>query len=185
MSYQYVHYVDLQKHCPVENFLGITQVEHSKTAADLAEIIKNFFIEKGIDISKIKFTGLDGTSAISSNKVELQPHLLHFSPHSMYLNCRNHQLALCLVHLVKQFPELSNLDKLLITWKLFKYSPIKNSTFLEAEEAMNLKPLKILKACTTRWLTHGESCICIMFRYEALIAALDQIYSKTHDPETK
>ena len=93
MSYQYVHYVDLQKHCQVENFLGITQVEHSKTAADLAEIIKNFFIEKGIDISKIKFTGLDGTSAISSNKVELQPRLQHFSPYSMYLNCRNHRLA--------------------------------------------------------------------------------------------
>ena len=40
--------------------------------ADLAEIIKNFFIEKGIDISKIKFTGLDGPSAKSSNKVSVQ-----------------------------------------------------------------------------------------------------------------
>ena len=38
--------------------------------ADLAEIIKNFFIEKGIDISKIKFTGLDGPSAMSSDKVK-------------------------------------------------------------------------------------------------------------------
>ena len=50
---------------------------------------------------------------------------------------------------------------------------------------MNLKPLQILKAYTTRWLTHGESCIRIISRYEALIAVLDQIYTKTGDPETK
>ena len=145
----FVRYLDPLKHCPVEKFLGITQVEHSKTAADLAEIINNFFIEKGIDISKIKFTGLDGTSAMSSDKVRLQQRLWHFSPYSIYLNCRNHRSALCLVHLVKQFPELLNLDKLLIaTWKIC--SSIKNSIFLEAQEAINLKPLKILKACTTR-----------------------------------
>ena len=50
---------------------------------------------------------------------------------------------------------------------------------------MDLKPLKILKTCTTRWLTHAESCICIISRYEALIAALDEINTKTCDPETK
>ena len=86
----FVHYVDLQKHCPVEKFLGITQVEHSKTAAGLAEILNDFFIKKGIDISKIKFTGLDGTSAMSSDKVGFLQLLWHFSPNSIYLNCRNH-----------------------------------------------------------------------------------------------
>ena len=50
---------------------------------------------------------------------------------------------------------------------------------------MNLKPLKILKACTTRWQTHRESCICIISTYEALAAVLDEIYTKTCDPETK
>ena len=54
------------KHYPAETFLGITQVEHSKMTADLAEI------GKGTDISKIKFTGIDGTSAMSSNNVGLQ-----------------------------------------------------------------------------------------------------------------
>ena len=112
---------------------------------------KEFFIGKGIDISKIKFTGIDGTSAMSSNNVELQWRLGHFSPYSIYLNCRNHWLAQCLVYLVKQFLELLNLDKLLISiWKLFEYSCIKNSIFLEAQVAINLKPVKILKACATR-----------------------------------
>ena len=100
--------------CAIEKFLGVPQVEHSKTAADLAEIIKNFFIEKGIDISKIKFTGPVGMSAMSSDKLGLQRRSRYFSPYSIYLNCINHRLALRLVHLVKQFPELFNLDKLLI-----------------------------------------------------------------------
>ena len=60
------------KHCPAETFLGITQVEHSKMTADLAKKKKNFFIGKGTDITKIKFTGIDGTSAMSSNNVGLQ-----------------------------------------------------------------------------------------------------------------
>ena len=48
-----------------------------------------------------------------------------------------------------------------------------------------MEPLKILKVCKTRWLTHRESCSRIMSRYEALIAVLDHIYNKTSDPETK
>ena len=80
------------KELPSWKFLGITQVEHSKTAAYLAET-NNFFIQKGTDISKIKFTGLDDMSAISSNKVGLQQRLQHFSPYSIYLNCRNHWLV--------------------------------------------------------------------------------------------
>ena len=97
----------------------------------------------------------------------------------------NHQLALCLVHLVQEFPELFNLDTILVsTWKLFKYSSIKTS-IQKVQEAINLESLKILKVCKTRWLTHRESCISIMSRYEALIVVLDHIYNKASDPETK
>ena len=79
---------------------------------------------------------------MSCGKVGLQRRLRHFSPCSRYLNCRNHRLAVCLVYLVKQFPELFNLDKFLIsTWKLSKYSSIKISIFLESQETMNFKSL--------------------------------------------
>ena len=37
---------------PAETFLGITQVEHSKMTADLAEIIKNFLSEKVLTLAR-------------------------------------------------------------------------------------------------------------------------------------
>ena len=68
---------------------------------------------------------------------------------------------------------------------MFKYSSIKQAIFEQAQESLNLKPLKVLKACTTRWLTHGESCIRIISRFHPLIDALDVIFFERGDAEAK
>ena len=68
---------------------------------------------------------------------------------------------------------------------MFKYSSIKQAIFEQAQESLNLKPLKVLKACTTRWLTHGESCIRIISRFHPLIDALDVIFLERGDGEAK
>ena len=49
----------------------------------------------------------------------------------------------------------------------------------------DLKPLKIIKACVTRWLTHGESCIQVIVRFEPLLNALDSIFMERGDAEDK
>ena len=49
----------------------------------------------------------------------------------------------------------------------------------------NLKPLKITKACVTRWLTHGESWIRVIVRFEPLLDALDSIFKEKGDAEAK
>ena len=69
-------------------------------------------------------------------------------------------------------------------WKMFKYSP-KQAIFEQAQEASNLKPLKVLKTCTTRWLTHGESCTRIISGLHPLIDALDVIFFERGDTEAK
>ena len=43
-------------------------------------------------------------------------------------------------------------------------------------------PLKILKACTTRWLTHGYTSVRVISRFKPLIAALDTIFMEKKDP---
>lgn len=49
----------------------------------------------------------------------LQRRIRHESPFALYVNCRNHRLALCLVHLIKKYPVLQEIDSLLISlWKL-------------------------------------------------------------------
>lgn len=48
----------------------------------------------------------------------LQRRIRHESPFALYVNCRNHRLALCLVHLIKKYPVLQEIDSLLISlWK--------------------------------------------------------------------
>ena len=49
----------------------------------------------------------------------------------------------------------------------------------------DLKLLKITKACVTRWLTHGESCIRVIVRFEPLLDALDSISKERGDAEAK
>ena len=120
--------------------------------------LERMFVEKKIDKTKIRFSGLDGTNAMSGERKGLQRRIRHVSPFAVYMNCCNHCLALCLVHLLKSYSELESLDELLLSlWKLFEYSSVKQAIFENAQKVDDLKLLKILKACTTRWLTHGET----------------------------
>ena len=70
-------------------------------------------------------------------------------------------------------------------WKTFKYSSIKQLIFEEAQMQQDLKPSKITKACVTRLLTHGESCIRVIIRFEPLFDALDSIFMERGDAEAK
>ena len=147
--------------------------------------LESMFVEKKIDKTKIRFSCLDGTNAMSGKRKVFQRRIRHVSPFAVYMNCRNHRLA-CLVHLLKSSSELESLDKLLLSlWKLFEYSPVKQAVFENAQKLDDLKPLKILKACTTRWLTHGETSACVISRFKQVMAALDALTNEKRVEDAK
>lgn len=83
-----------------------------------------------------------------------------------------------MVHLLKQYDGLESVDVLLLSiWKIFHYSSVK--------PAENLPPLKILKACVTRWLTHGETSIHVTDPFKSLVAALDTLFKYKKDLEAE
>ena len=95
---------------------------------------------------------------MSSERCGLQHFIKHSSPHAEYINCCYHELTLCFVNLLKEFPSLVSLDTMLLSvWKLFKYSTIKKEVFNDMQHVYELTPLKVIKACPTSWLTHGEA----------------------------
>ena len=107
-------------------------------------------------------------------------------PHAEYINCLNHQLALRFVHLLKEFPSLVSLDAMLLSvWKLFKYSTIKKEVFNDMQHVYALIPLKVIKACTTRWLTHDKACWRIILRFEPLVDLLDAVYNEKRCVDVK
>ena len=88
----------------------------------------------------------------------LQRRLRHLSPQMKYINRRNHRLALVIVHLLKEFKGLQDVNQLLQNlWKMFKSSSVKFSVFEKAQESEGLTLLKILKCATTRWVSHGAA----------------------------
>ena len=46
-------------------------------------------------------------------------------------------------------------------------------------------PLKVIKACTTQLLMHGEACWRIISWFEPLVDALDAIYNEKRYPDVK
>ena len=118
---------------------------------------------------------MDEVNSVSSERCGLQRLIKDSLPHAEYINCRNHRLALCFVHLLKEFPSLASLDTMLLfVWKLFKYSTIKKEVFDNMQRVYELTPSKVIKACTTRWIMQGEECWRIS-RFEPLVDAMDTI----------
>ena len=66
---------------------------------------------------------------MSGRKNGLQWRFRNESLHNIYVNCRDHRLALCLPHLMKQkkfVPLLATYNNFLLgVWKIFRYSPKK------------------------------------------------------------
>lgn len=145
----------------------------SRTAKGLLDSITSLFKAKGIHIGNVCFSAFDGTNTMSGSNSGLQRRIRHMAPHSIYINCRNHRLALVFVHVSKKHTCLQDLDALLISiWKMFHYSSIKASIFEYAQETHDEKPVKIVKAAATRWLTHKLACDRLIARYEILLNTL-------------
>ena len=106
---------------------------------------------------------------------------------NIYLNCRNHRLPLSLPHLTndKEFvPLLANYANFLLgAWKMFRYRSKKCAIFESIQEIYNKKPQKILKAATTRWLTHGQASTRVLDRFKEILTTLESICEDTFEPE--
>ena len=156
----FARYVDAGANFPLQKFMKMVKLTTSKKAIGLYETLINAFSAKGIEPSKvIRFSGLDDKNAMNEERKELQRLVRHTSPHSLHINCRNHRLALCLVHLLPKYDALTRFDTLLISiWKTFHFSTVKQNVFENAQVEHNMKPTKIIKVAVTRWFTHGKAC---------------------------
>ena len=84
--------------------------------------MSELFRDKGIELSNMRFSGLDGTNSMSGERDNrAAARLRHLSPHMKYINRRNHRLVLVIVHLLKEFKGLQDVNQLLLNlWKMFK-----------------------------------------------------------------
>ena len=115
----FIRFVNVTSHKVQERFFGVVNFAKSKKAEDLHDIFMKMGA-KGLDSSLIRFSGLDGTNAMSGEHKDLQWLIWHTSPFAQYLNCKNHILALCLVHLIPKYQKLTELDGVATGFKTVK-----------------------------------------------------------------
>lgn len=87
---------------------------------------------------------------------------------------------------MKDYPVVVEVDSILLAlWKLFEYSPKKFAMFQDVQQflAYGLKPLTLLRAATTRWLSHWTACTRLSDRFVQVLDVLDDIYNERKDPE--
>ena len=95
-----------------------------------------------MDIKRTRFCCLDGTNSMSGRSTGLQRRIRHLSPHSIYINCRCHRLALCFKHLIGDYNWLNGIDTLLLgLWKVFHFSGKNRHLLKELQEAYGMKAL--------------------------------------------
>ena len=184
----FVTYFSVNERKVKTSFLGIVNLK-GKKAAEVMDVIKQFFEVKNIKVENIFFSVLDGTNAMSGKKSGLQRRIRHYSTFNIFINCRNHRLALCLPHIMKD-PDFSELlmdyDAVLLgLWKTFHYSPKKGALLESVQMIYGKKPLKILKAAVTRWLTHGRASQRILDCFKELLETVDQICLDTNESEVR
>ena len=145
--------------------------------------IKSFLQEKGVEITRIRFVGMDGCSTMSGEHNGVRSFFERSTNHFIYIHCRNHCLALYFAHLIPQFEDFKKFDGLLLKlYLLLKNSSTRQANFDEVQKAYKLTSLKLIKAVVTQWLSHGKAAQCFLNRFETLVAALDKIYLRKSEP---
>jgi hypothetical protein len=83
-------------------------------AKALYQAMKKVLSDDKIEQKLIKFICFDGTNVMSGDKGGVQTLWRKDHPSVIYINCRNHRLALVFVHLKKRFHQISEFYQLLL-----------------------------------------------------------------------
>ena len=166
-------------------FLDLMQLQR----CDTETIFKSFetnLLDRGVEIQWIKFTGMDGCSAMSGEQNGMKAHFQNFITHFNYIHCRNYHLAWCFTHLIPQFDEFKNFDSLLLNlYLLLKNNSMKQSIFNEVQCAYGLDSLKLIKDAVTCWHSHGTAAQLVFDRFEPLVASIDAMCLWKFEPAVR
>ena len=162
-------------------FLSLLELRRCD-AESIFKTVEAFLIRENPKITNVRFSGMNGCSTMARIYHGVRSHVEQCSGHLVYIHCRNHRLALFFTHVIPKYDNFVKFDSLLLNlYLLLKNSTVKSNIFEEVPNAYGLKLLKLIKAVTTRWLSHERVLDC----YKALVALLDSIYLRKKEPAVR
>ena len=165
-------------------FLSLLELRRCD-AESLFKTVEAFIITENLEKTNVRFLGMDGCSTMAGYH-GVRSYFEQCSLHLVYIHCRNHRLALCFTNLILKYHDFVKFDSLLLnSYLLLKNSTVKSNIFKEVQKVFGLKSLKLIKAVTALWLSHGKAVERVLDRYEALVASLDAIYLGKKEPAVR
>ena len=153
------------------------------TAEALFDAISEELGSRDIPWSNVIGYASDTASVMVGKNNSVLSRIKEKNPHVFSLGCTCHLAALCAVAGLKKLPV--SIDNLLIDiYYHFKYSAKRWSEYADIEaEFEDIKPLKFLKHCTTRWLSLERCIKRLIDKWPALYAYFDREANDTDDSE--
>lgn len=181
----------------ISQFLAMP-VCNVSTAAALFEALGKELESRGIPWSNLVGYASDTASVMVGAHNSVLSRIRIKQPKVFSLGCLCHLASLCAVAALKKLPV--SIDELLVDiFYHFKHSAKRYSEFVEIlAEFEEIKPLRILKHCTTRWLSLQRCIKRLIDQWPALYSYFDRqagieasnarvqrIASQLKDPEVK
>lgn len=166
----------------MEHFLDIVLLKKADAKIIYSTLV-DFLMQKNIQLSKLVGMGFDGAT-FSGKHNGVQSLLKKNSPYALFVHCHCHPLQLACAQAANNTEGIKHVYTTLTTlWKYFHYTRKRTECLKEVQRVLDLPELKIIKPSDTRWLAHERCVKAVKGSYSAIVAALDNIYEETHEPE--
>ena len=122
------------------------------------------------------FSVLDSTNSMNGKNARLQRRIRFYFPFNMYINCRNHRVALCLLQFDERcwFCRTARWSRFSLTWYL------ENVPLFAKERCSSPK-----KAAVTCWLTNTRASQRILDCFKEFLEIIDQICLETKETDVR
>ena len=168
-------------------FLDIRQIgTGGATAANLFRLWNEVASDYTLDVNKHVALACDGAAAMIGCRNSLSQKLTEQNPITYTVHCYAHRLALACTDTVKELSHIRDCERGLVqTWRYFSMSPIKTAKLKEVQasnvESPNVPRRKLVKACRTRWLSHGEAVFALKTEFSSVCATLHYFATEKKD----
>ena len=167
-----VRYWDESERCSITKFLAMP-VCNVATGENMFNALSMEMYSRNIPWSNVIGYASDTASVMVGKNSSVLRRIKLKSPKVFSLGCTCHLAALCATAGLKRLPV--SIDTILIDISYhFKYSAKICAEYTEIEaEFDDIKPLKILKHCTTRWLSLERCVKRLIDKWQALYSYFD------------
>lgn len=172
-----VRYLDISGSNLCEDFIGFVKVD-DVTGKGLAETIRDYLLQAGVDCSYMYGQGYDGAPAMSGELHGAQSYIQRYFPLAIYVHCAAHSFnlavnAACDVTGIKNALGTIGLIQNFFHWP--KRLNILKKAISELENESRKEKLK--SVCPTRWAERHEAVSTYLELQPAVINALEELKS--------